>query len=480
MRLSPLLGVISKKENDMILGDTIAALSTPYGRGGVALLRISGPEAVEVAERVFSPKNGKPLSLHPVRTAVYGAILQYSPGEAAVSIDDGLAFVFRAPASFTGEDVVELTCHGGILLTETVLTSLIAAGARPAEAGEFTRRAFVNGKIGLSAAEALGDLLEAETSDQLTLAHSGMRGRIEEATRAIYEDLRHVLASVYAKIDYPDEDLTELTDGEIDTKLQEAQGTLRSLAETYRTGHAVMEGIPTVICGLPNVGKSSLYNRLVGHDAAIVTSVKGTTRDVLSETAHCGSVTLRLFDTAGIRDTDDLVESIGIERTREAMGKAELILAVFDGGQVPDEETLSLIRELGTSNAEVIAILNKADQCEAVLLDAYRPYLAHIIPFSAVTGEGSEVLTKTVEALFTSGKLDLRQDAILTNARQHGAVLAAIEAVGAARGALRSMLPPDLYCSDIERAMEILSQLDGRAVSEDIVSEIFSHFCVGK
>ncbi len=464
----------------MILGDTIAAVSTPYGRGGVALLRISGPDALAVAERVFLPKNGKALSAQPARTAVYGAILQYTPGVEALSIDDGLALIFRAPASFTGEDVVELTCHGGILLTRTVLTSVIAAGARPASAGEFTRRAFVNGKIGLSSAEALGDLLDAETADQLTLAHSGMRGKIEEATGGIYEELRRVLASVYAKIDYPDEDLTELTDGEIDTKLQEAERALRALCETYRTGHAVMEGIKTVICGLPNVGKSSLYNRLVGHDAAIVTSVKGTTRDVLSETAHCGSVTLRLFDTAGIRATDDLVESIGIERTREAMGRAELILAVFEGGQAPDDETLALIRELGTSNAEVIAILNKADQCGETLIDAYRPYFTHIIPFSAMTGEGSEMLTRTVEALFTSGKLDLRQDAILTNARQHGAVLSAIEAIGAARGALRSMLPPDLYCSDIERAMEILSQLDGRAVSEDIVSEIFSHFCVGK
>ncbi len=464
----------------MMLGDTIAAVSTPYGRGGVALLRISGPDALSVAEKVFSPKNGKPLSDHPVRTAVYGAILNYRPGEEALSIDDGLALVFRAPSSFTGEDVVELSCHGGILLTRTVLTSVIAAGARPARAGEFTRRAFVNGKLGLSAAEALGDLLDAETSDQLTLAHSGMRGRVEEATRTVYEDLRRVLASIYAKIDYPDEDMTELSDGEIDSMLECAWERLRALSDTYRTGHAVMEGIPTVICGLPNVGKSSLYNRLVGHDAAIVTSVQGTTRDVLSETAHCGAVTLRLFDTAGIRNTDDLVESIGIERTRRAMGEAELILAVFDGGQAPDAETLALIGELSASNAQVIALLNKTDACDTVMTDAYRPYFERIIPLSAMTGEGMDALTEAVEECFTSGKLDLRHDAILTNARQHGAALSAMESIAAARYALRSALPPDLYCSDIERAMETLSQLDGRAVSEDIVSEIFSHFCVGK
>ncbi len=463
----------------MNLRDTIAAVSTPRGKGGVALLRVSGARAIEICERVFKPKNGKRLSLVASRTAVYGEILRADAGGASVSVDDGLATVFRAPASFTGEDTVEICCHGGMLLTETVLTALLAAGARAAEAGEFTRRAFVNGKMGLSSAEALGNLLEAQTEEQMMLAHVGTRGKVEAKSRAIYEALRDTLASIYVKIDYPDEDLAEMGQDEIAAALERAIGSLQALSDSYRTGHAIMEGIPTVICGSPNVGKSSLYNRIVGRDAAIVTELAGTTRDVLCETAALGRVTLRLSDTAGLHDTEDVVERIGIDRARKTMDDAELILAVFDGGRAVTAEERDLIGQMQASRATVIAVINKADAEERHAAD-YEGYFAHTVHLSAKNGMGMDALCACVEALFTSGAIDIREDAVLTNARQHGAALAALEALRAALAELRAGLPSDIYCTDVERAMEAICELDGRAVSEDIVAQIFSHFCVGK
>lgn len=462
-----------------MLGDTIAAVSTPRGKGGVALLRVSGPDAVAIVSRVFRPKNRKTLSDVAPRTAVYGEILAPEENGEWLSVDDGLATVFYAPASFTGEDTVELCCHGGTLLTETVLTALLAAGARAAEAGEFTRRAVLNGKMGLAAAESLGNVLEAGTREQLTLAHTGMRGKIEAKCAEIYESLCRILASIYVKIDYPDEELADMSREEIVSALEDCETALSSLAKTYRTGHAIAEGIPTVICGRPNVGKSSLYNRIVGRDAAIVTAVEGTTRDVLTESAALGRVTLRLFDTAGLHETDDPVEQIGIARANDAMQKAELILAVFDGSVEPTDEDERLIERLSKSDVPVVAVVNKNDLTGSET-ERYAARFAYSVPFSAVCGEGMDALTSLVEQLFTDGKLDCRHDAVLTNARQHASSLSALEAVRRALDALRAGYPIDLCCSDAESAMSSLSELDGRAVSEDIVSEIFSHFCVGK
>ena len=463
----------------MFIGDTIAAISTARGKGGVALLRISGTDAISVCEKLFLPKSGKKLSEYAPRTAVFGSIL--APDDRGVwsEIDNGLATVFRAPASFTGEDTVEICCHGGILLTQTVLTACLAAGARAAEAGEFTRRAFLNGKMGLSAAEALGDLLEAQTREQLTLAHAGTDGRVERKCREIYDALCAVLSSVYAKIDYPDEDLAEMSREEMQAALDESIVRIEKLLDTYRTGHAIAEGIPTVICGKPNVGKSSLYNRIVGRDAAIVTDVEGTTRDVLTETAALGRVTLRLFDTAGLRQTADAVEKIGIDRARKALADAELILAVFDGSAVPDEEDRALAESLGRTGATVIAVVNKSD-LGIKEQDFYTAHFLHTVTISAKEGEGTEALSALVESCFINGELDTKVDTVLTNARQKGAAITALEALKRAHEGLLLGLPVELCCSDCEAAMQAIAELDGRAVSEDIVSHIFSHFCVGK
>ena len=460
--------------------DTIAAVSTPRGKGGVALLRVSGENAIGVCASVFQPMNGSGLEEVASRQAVYGRIFISDANGERTEIDDGLATVFRAPASFTGEDTVEICCHGGILLTETVLTALLSAGARPAMAGEFTRRAFLNGKLGLSSAEALGDLLEAKSREQILLAHSGMHGRTEARCDALYAALRHVLASVYACIDYPDEDLAEMSRGEILDELERCAADLRGLVNTYRTGHAVAEGIPTVICGRPNVGKSSLYNCIVGREAAIVTDVEGTTRDVLTETAPLGKVTLRLCDTAGLHSTEDRVERIGIDRARAEMERAELVLALFDASAAPAEEDLQLCRELMERQGAVVAVLNKCDRMCNDTVAFYRERFANTVCMSAMTGKGMDALTACVERLFIDGSLDVRSDAVLSNARQHAAAIKSLRALESAMESLRAGYPEDACCSDVESAMEALTELDGRAVSEDLVSEIFAHFCVGK
>jgi tRNA modification GTPase len=284
---------------------------------------------------------------------------------------------------------------------------------------------------------------------------------------------------VYAKIDYPDEDLAEMSREEMEASLAECTARIEKLLDTYRTGHAIAEGIPTVICGKPNVGKSSLYNCIVGRDAAIVTDIEGTTRDVLTETAALGRVTLRLFDTAGLHETDDVVEKIGIDRARRALEDAELILAVFDGSAAPDAEDKALAESLKNANATVIAIINKSDLGIAKE-EFYTQHFAHTVTLSAKGGEGIEKLSALVEFCFINGELDTKKDTVLTNARQKGAALAALEAIKRAREGLAYGLPVELCCSDCEAAMQAIAELDGRAVSEDIVSHIFSHFCVGK
>ena len=366
------------------------------------------------------------------------------------------------------------------MLTETVLAALFTAGARPAMAGEFTKRAFLNGKIGLSSAEALADLLEAGNREQLLLAHSGMHGKTERESAEIYNELKRTLASVYARIDYPDEDLADLSREEMIAAFEGCASRLRALTGTYRTGHAVAEGIRTVICGAPNVGKSSLYNRILGKDAAIVTDVEGTTRDLLSDTALLGHVTLRLTDTAGLRETSDRVEKIGVERAERELAEAELILAVFDGSRKPTAEDLALAKRLQNLPAAVIAAVNKSDLSGGATTSRYREIFTNVVSLSAKTGEGISDLAALVDRLFTDGQLDLREDPILTNARQYAAAKRALADTVRAAESLRNGLPMDLCCTDAESAMASLAELDGREVTEDLISEIFSHFCVGK
>jgi tRNA modification GTPase len=465
----------------MKLYDTIAAVSTPRGKGGVALIRISGSDAVAVAQRVFVPASKKPFSEIPAGKMVYGDIRMPEDPDAA-RLDDGMAVFFRAPHSYTGEDTVEITCHGGILITEAVLSAVLIAGARPAEAGEFTRRAFVNGKLALSEAEALGSLLEAKTEAQMRLSRSGMDGRLSSRIDALSGKLRHVLASVYARIDYPDEDLADLSDEEMHALLAQIRADAARLSETYRTGRAAMEGIDTVICGPANAGKSSLYNALVGREAAIVTDIAGTTRDMLSETVALGNVTLRLTDTAGLRETSDRVEQIGIDRARRAMDRAELILAVVDASREPDAESEALLADLRDRSAECVILLNKSDAGKTASWDGLTAGFSHVLAISLLSNPEESVLLlrETAEAMFTDGSIDLSRDAVVANARQYASLVSAIAALDRAMEAIACGMAADLYCMDAEGALAAFGELDGKEVGEAIVSEIFSKFCVGK
>jgi len=460
----------------MKLLDTIAAVSTPRGKGGIAVIRISGDNAAEIGDKVFSPAIGRRLSELSVGKLYYGEI-RLPSGEA---IDDGMAVLFRGPRSFTGEDTVEINCHGGTLITRKVLSAVLSAGARCAEAGEFTRRAYVNGKMRLSEAEALGNLLDAKSEAQLDLARGGMRGALADKTDSIYEELKRTLTSVYAAIDFPDEDLTEMSRDQMCEAVRDSANAIKRLCATYNTGRAINEGVRTVICGRTNAGKSSIYNRILGYDAAIVTDIEGTTRDLLKESATLGKTLLLLCDTAGLRETADRVENIGIERTRSEMSRAELILAVFDGSRPLTNEDVAMAREICDAGVPAVALINKSDHEAACDMSGVLPYFNHSIRVSAKDGEGFDQLAELIDEIFIDGDIDVGTDPVVTGARQYAALTYADEALTSALSDLETGVPLDLCCVTIESALLALGEVDGRELGEEIVSEIFSRFCVGK
>ena len=465
-------------------GNVIAQVSTPPGKGGVAVIRMSGAGSIQIAEKVFLPMSGKSIQDYPARTQIYGHILYNEE-----KIDDGMLTVFTAPRSYTGEDTVEISCHGGMLITRTVLEALFAAGATPAEPGEFTRRAFIGGKLSLSEAEAIGTLLEATSREQIRLSATPARQKLCEAIDAIRGDLVSLMSSIYARIDYPEEDLGEFTDDQTLDALRKIQNDIGRLIDTYKTGRAINEGISTVICGKPNVGKSTLYNLLAGEDAAIVTDVAGTTRDVLERTVSLGRVTLRLTDTAGVRSGEDVdkVEKIGIDRSKDKISSSELILAVFDLSREFDDADRDLIDELAKAEGYKLCILNKSDAInkEAPAFDtALLPsdIFGEVVTISADKDNTTalEQLGKVIGRLFTDEKISCGQDAIVSSARQHASLLRARAFIDTAIDAYMSGLPADAASSDIEMAIGAISELDGRAVSDTVVGDIFAKFCIGK
>lgn len=461
---------------------TVAAISTPPGKGGVAVIRISGDEALGIAERVFSPK-GKTMPKSAPRMQIYGDILYR--GEV---IDDGLLTYFPAPNSFTGEDVIEISCHGGILVSRKVLESCFIEGASAAGAGEFTKRAFMSGKLSLSETEAIASLLEAKSDAQIMLARGSSRSKLTLSIDRISEKITSLLSSIWARIDYPDEDLGELSAGEIRLSIGEISRELNSLIATYRTGRSIAEGVRAVISGKPNAGKSTLYNLLLGEEAAIVTDVAGTTTDVLERTIPLGKVLLRLYDTAGIRsEASGKIEEIGIERSREKLSEADLVLMLIDaadGISGEDREIISFVKAL---SAPKIAIITKSELSDKDTVSAISEELSasgfeNILAISAKDDpEGTiAALTERVEALFTDGELSVGDDAIVFSARQNAALIKAREHIEAAADAYDKGLFEDAASSELELALGAISELDGRAVSERVIADIFSKFCVGK
>ncbi len=450
--------------------DTIAAISTGNQIAAIGILRLSGPEAFSVADAVFRPAGGRPLSAHPRRTMVYGALLDRS----GTPIDHALAVTFAAGASYTGEDSVEFHCHGSPVVLQEGLQALFAAGARQAEGGEFTKRAFLNGCMDLTEAEAVIDLIEAETADAARNAVGQLSGLLRRRIEGVYEGLMAITSRFYAVVDYPDEDIEEVEQSDLLETLRAAEAVLSELLASFDRGRVLKNGVPAAIIGRPNVGKSSLLNALAGYDRAIVTDVAGTTRDTVEEKVLAGGVLLRLIDTAGIRDTADTVERIGVDRSRRAAEGAQLCLVVLDGSRpltAEDEAALAL----AGGAPKALAVVNKADLPQK--WDAAGLPLP-AVALSAKTGAGLGDLERAVAALFPAGEAPRGQ--FVTNPRQAAAVGRALDAVRGALAALSGGLTPDAVLTDAEAALSALGELTGKTAREDLVAQIFSRFCVGK
>ena len=455
--------------------ETIAAVSTPSGEGGIGIVRISGELAISVADKVFKSFDGRTLAEINGYSALYGAAY-----DNVGKIDEVVALKFAGPKSYTGEDVIELSCHGGSFVVKRLLRAVFAAGALPAGPGEFTKRAFLNGKLGLSQAEAIIDLIDAQSFEGVRLAGAGARGMLKRAADEIYLLLRDAVSSTYAFIDFPDEDLTDLSVDELLERIGLAREKLAALAKSYSVGRAVNEGIRCAIVGKPNTGKSSLLNCLMGEDRAIVTEIAGTTRDVLEETVSIGRILLRLADTAGIHGTDDVVEQLGVERSLRALSEAELVLAVFDGSKQLAAEDFDLAHHLRDVSCPIVAIVNKSDAGIVADVDALGVPFAKTVTVSAARGEGMDDLRAVIEGLFLEGQIDYSTEAIVSNARQYAAICAAAEHVDRASDALENGYTQDIAGMDLELALSALAEVDGRAVTGDVVDTIFHNFCVGK
>lgn len=453
------------------MSHVIAAVSTGSQISAIGILRLSGDGCAEVGGKVFTCKNGQPLTQAPNRKLILGT-LHDRHGRV---IDQCMAVYTRGPHSYTGEDTVEFHCHGSPAVLAAGLEALYLAGAKPAKRGEFTKRAFLNGQLDLTQAEAVIDLIEADTADAAANAAGQVGGVLQKKLAPIYDDLTNLCSHFHAVLDYPDEDIEDFGLASYEGSLRADAKSLYALLKTYGQGRILKQGVSAAIVGRPNVGKSSLLNALAGYERVIVTDIPGTTRDTVEETVMLGSTRLRLIDTAGIRETADKIEAMGVERSKEAAENADLVIFVCDGSQPLTDDDRAVINAcLDAPNA--IALINKSDLGSRVA-PSDLPFVT-VIPICAKTGEGLDQLADMVDAMFAG---DLPCDgAILTNARQFDACRRAYEAMLSALQGLKLGLTPDAVLTDVEEAMLAMGEVTGATVREDITARIFERFCVGK
>ena len=457
-------------------GDTIAAISTPLGPGGIGIVRLSGPRSLVIAERLFHPKGkGHPALLS--RRFYTGEIRHPSDGRI---LDEVLLVYMASPKTYTREDVVEIQCHSGILVLQEILQAVLAGGARLADPGEFTKRAFLNGRLDLAQAEAVIDLIQAKTQRSLEIAHRQRAGRLSQAVQALQDELLNLLALLEAEIDFPEEDLPEVSREELRRRLESNRAGLEVLLRTYEEGKLYREGLSVVIVGRPNVGKSSLLNSLLREERAIVTAIPGTTRDIIEETMNISGVPLRIMDTAGLRHAQDVIEEEGVRRTRERLFQADLVIWVVDGSEAlkkEDLDILSLVRGRKTAIA-----LNKNDLPPGFPPESLRRKIPEVplVSISALRDLGIETLKDEIRRMILAGKTESPGEVLLSNLRHKQAIEKARQALNQAQESLTAGLSAEFISVDLREAQAALGEIVGTHTSEDILERIFSQFCIGK
>ena len=456
-------------------GDTISAIATAMGEGGIGIIRVSGERAMAVATAVFQPASGRKLTDYGTQRAVYGRIID----EDGAVVDEAMALVMQAPHSYTKEDVVELQCHGGIMPLRRTLQLTYQAGARPAERGEFTKRAFLNGRLDLSQAQAVMDIIGARTERSLSMATGHLAGHFSAGIQEMRHTILGQIAHLEAAIDFPEDEVDDVVTENVIKNVVDVRNKIRRLLRTAHTGRILRDGLMTAIIGKPNVGKSSLLNALLREERAIVTDIPGTTRDSIEEYANVGGIPLRIIDTAGIRATDDVVEQIGVDKAKAYVDQAALILALFDASReltAEDEELLSLV-----DGREALILLNKSDLKPVLDVQQLKAKTSsEIIPVSTVDEDGLETLTKAIMAKVYTGDMSNDEGTFVNDERQAEILRRADEHLAACLRTIEAEMGLDFISIDLRSAWEKLGELTGETVGEDIIDEIFSKFCIGK
>ncbi len=456
--------------------DTIAAISTAQGAGGIGIIRISGDRAFEIASKIFKGK--KPFDEIKSHTINFGRITRPENGEV---IDEVLLTKMKKPNTFTREDIVEINCHGGIIVVKTILELLLKLGSRLAEPGEFTKRAFLNGRMDLSQAEAVIDIINAKTEASTKAAVDQLEGRLSRKIKEVRGKLIELIAHIEVTVDYPEHDIEEITGEKVYEDALQLQASLNKLLQGFEKGRIIREGLSLVIIGRPNVGKSSLLNELAGKNKAIVTDIPGTTRDIIEEYINVNGIPVKITDTAGIRETEDEVEKIGVEKAKKALENADLIVIMVDASAGISEEDLEIARQVG--DRKFILLVNKVDIAAISDVDSIVKQFEgafKIIRTSIKEGTGIEELENTIEQMFTQGEINTENDILVTNVRHKDLIEKSLTSIKDACTAYEAGMPLDCITIDIKNAAEYLGQVTGESVSEDIMHEIFSRFCIGK
>ena len=450
----------------------IAGISTPNAPGGIAVIRISGDSALKIADKVFKAPNGKRAVDMKGYTCAYGHI--YDDGQL---IDECILTVFKAPHSYTGEDVAEISCHGGLFVTKKILRTILKNGAEPSGAGEFTKRAFINGKLDLTQADAVMDIISAKGDTELKMAENLRKGAVFNKITSVREKLVKILGDLSAWADYPEDDIPEVEPAVLESELNDVKAELESLIKGYDYGRILKNGINTVIVGRPNVGKSTLFNCLSGFERSIVTDIAGTTRDVIEESVRLGELVLRLSDTAGIRETSDVIEGIGVDIAFRKLDEADLIIAVFDGSCPLCEDDFRILDKL--KNKPCIAVINKFDKQIVSDEQTINKYIQNTVMISAKNNDGIEKLQSAVENIFEASEINF-DNGTVSNERQKKCVDMSLSQINEAISALESGVMLDAVTVLIDEALQSLLELTGEKASEAVVNEVFSRFCVGK